>query len=596
MTLKPTPTEHRLPMRCADFESLADALDYAAQGSTGCNFYSGRGDLTAVLTYAELRKDALDLARRFAGLNLHRGDRVIIVAETHPDFHRFFFACQYAGLVPVPVAPPLQLGGRQSYTEQLRRLVSDCAASVVIAPPAYGSVVEDATQGLDLRFSGSTEEFRTLCSGGAPLRRLTGTERAYLQYTSGSTRFPRGAMISEHAVLSNLAAMLGHIRVSRDDRCVSWLPFYHDMGLVALMLGPVVAQVSVDYLGTREFAMRPRQWLVRMHESRGTISLGPPFGYELCARRLRGEEPASFDLSAWRLAGVGAELIRPAALARFAEVLAPSKFDPRAFAACYGLAECSLVVTFSRVLEGLKSERVDAERLSDGHEAVPFESPRGDAAPVDRRGVEFVNCGEAVPGHEVEIRDENGNAVPARQLGTIYVRGPSLMSGYFGDTPGSSQVLCADGWLNTGDIGYLNEQGLVITGREKDLIIINGRNVWPQDLEYLAEQEPEVRSSDASAFSVPSPTGGNLAVLVVQCRETNPQKRADLIDRLHASIHAELGIDCIIELVPARTLVRTSSGKLSRSRTREDFLNRVDLSDLEPHRRAGKAEVPASSL
>lgn len=573
MSVIPTPTEHHLKRRHADFSTLSQALDYAAEGDTGCNFYSGIGELFAVLPYAELREQAYDIAYRLHGLGLKRGDRVALVAETHPNFQRFFFACQYAGLIPVPVPPPLQLGGGHEYIGHLRRLLSDSQARVCIGPTEYGAFLAEASEGLHLQFIGSAEAFSHFPATPAALRPLEANELAHLQYTSGSTRFPRGVMITQRAVMSNLSCTVQHLQMKPTDRAVSWLPYYHDMGLVGLVLAPVVSQMSVDYLGTREFAMRPRQWLVRMSQSKATISFGPPFGYELCARRLRQEDIEMLDLSAWRVAGVGAETIRPEPLARFAEALAPCGFDKRAFLPCYGLAESSLAVSFAPLNQGLQSEWVDGKHLSEAQRAVPIDNSRPEAHIA--RGNQFVNCGKPLPGHEVVIRDENGGELAERHCGSVFVRGPSVMSGYFGDSNNHPDVLSDDGWLDTGDIGYSADGDIMITGRKKDLIIINGRNIWPQDLEYLAEQQPEVRPGDASAFSVPGADGHEQAVVVIQCRESDTEKRRNLIERMDRTIRAELGIDCIVDLVPLHTLIRTSSGKLSRFRTREDFINRT---------------------
>ena len=574
MSVKPTPTEHNLTRRHADFSTLAEALDYAAQGETGCNFYTGKGELFAVLPYRELRKQALEIAYRLHGLGLKRGDRVALVAETNPNFQRFFFACQYAGLVPVPVPPPLQLGGGHEYTGHLRRLLSDSQARVCIGPTEYGAFLAEASEGLHLQFIGSAEAFSHFPANPAELRPLEADELAHLQYTSGSTRFPRGVMITQSAVMSNLSCTVQHLQMQPNDRAVSWLPYYHDMGLVGLVLAPVVSQMSVDYLGTREFAMRPRQWLVRMSESKATISFGPPFGYELCARRLRREDTEMLDLSAWRVAGIGAETIRPEPLLKFAEALAPAGFNKKAFLPCYGLAESSLAVSFAPLHEGLSSEWVDGKHLSESQRAVPIEH-NGTEAKI-ARGNQFVNCGKPLSGHEVVIRGEDGNELPERHCGSVFVRGPSVMSGYFGDSSNHPDVLSADGWLDTGDIGYLANGDIMITGRKKDLIIINGRNIWPQDLEYLAEQQPEVRPGDASAFAVPKPDGEEQAVVVIQCREADVEKRQNLVDRMDRAIRAELGVDCIVDLVPLYTLIRTSSGKLSRFRTREDFIERTN--------------------
>jgi fatty-acyl-CoA synthase len=568
-----TPSDNRLPLRLGDFATLTEALEYAAQGDTGFNFYTGTGKLYAVLPYASLKHEAQTLARRLLSLELKRGARVAMVAETAPDFHRFFFACQYAGLVPVPLPAAIHLGGHEAYVAQLRRLLTICEAEVAMAPAGFLPFLTEAAEGLDLRMVGSPEAFAELPASPVRLQPLEPDEIAYLQYTSGSTRFPRGVMITEKAVMSNLADITRYgTKVRPGDRCVSWLPYYHDMGLVGMVLAPVASQVSVDYLGTRDFAMRPRQWLNLMAKQRATISFSPPFGYELCARRLRKDEPEQFDLSAWRVAGVGAETIRPGALQEFAEVLAPSGFDSRAFLACYGMAECSLAVSFAPLDHGLQIDCVDGDRLAEYREAVPVGCAPGRSS---GRASTHVNCGIPLPGYGVEIRDEFGRVLPERRCGTLFVKGPSVMSGYFNDPDVTREALSSDGWLNTGDLGYRVGDSLVITGRAKDLIIINGRNIWPQDLECLAEQQPEVRTGDASAFSVPGADGEEKAVLVVQCREPDVIKRSSLIDRLHCLIREELGIDCFVELVPPHTLPRTSSGKLSRSGARRDFLKRM---------------------
>jgi fatty-acyl-CoA synthase len=380
-------------------------------------------------------------------------------------------------------------------------------------------------------------------------------------------------MITQQAVLNNLRDIAKHgAKIRPGDRIVSWLPYYHDMGLVGKVLVPVATQLSVDYLGTRDFAMRPRQWLNLMSRNRATISFSPPFGYELCVRRLQHDEVEKFELGAWRVAGVGAETIRPAALEEFARFLAPSGFQRRAFLACYGMAECSLAVSFAPLDQGLKLDCVDSDALADRREARPFACvPRKSQG----RATTLVNCGIPLPGYEVEVRDEHGRVLSERHCGTVFVKGPSVMSGYFNDPEMTAEALSPDGWLNTGDLGYRIADSLVITGRVKDLIIINGRNIWPQDLEYLAEQQSEVRTGDASAFSVPGGDGEERAVLVIQCRESDVAKRASLIERLHSLIREELGIDCFIELVPPHTLPRTSSGKLSRSGARRDFVRRI---------------------
>ena len=380
-------------------------------------------------------------------------------------------------------------------------------------------------------------------------------------------------MITQKAVLNNLYLILKYgLKIRPGDRAVSWLPYFHDMGLVGLLLAPMASQVTVDFLNTRDFAMRPRLWLKLMSENRATISFSPPFGYDLAARRVRDDDVSGYDLGSWRVAGVGAELIRTGSLEFFADRLKPSGFDRHAFLPCYGMAECSLAICFGELGKGFVEDHVDAVQLAEHRKAVAV-VPRVENA--DERTNTFINCGAPLPGYDMEVRDPEGRPLPERRCGLLHVRGSSVMSGYFGNLKATREVLTPDGWLNTGDLAYRVGSDVYITGRAKDLIIVNGRNIWPQDIEYLAECQPEIRTGDASAFSCVSPAGEEQAVVMVQCRESDPGKRVELTERLHRLIREELGIGCIIDLVPRNTLIRTTSGKPSRHGTRKVYLERI---------------------
>ena len=353
-----TPTLNNIPFQFENFSTLAEALDYAAQGQTGYNFYSGRGKLSAVLSYKKLREEARTLARKFISLGVSRGSRVALVANTHPEFVRFFFACQYAGFIPVPLPAKIQLSGRSEYIDQLERLLTICQAKLAMATDDFMPFLVEAATRLDIHYVGNPQSYDKFPESKVKLQPLDTKELAYLQYTSGSTRFPRGVMITQEAVLNNLSAIINHgVKIRSGDRAVSWLPYFHDMGLVGLLLAPLACQISVDYLSTRDFAMRPRLWLKLMSENKGTISIGPPFGYDLVARRLRDDDVESYDLSSWRVAGVGAEMIRTETLESFAERLAPSGFDAKAFVACYGMAECSLAVCLALLAQECRRTR-----------------------------------------------------------------------------------------------------------------------------------------------------------------------------------------------------------------------------------------------
>ena len=571
-----TPTNHPLPFRAADFATLTEAMDYAAQGETGANFFTGRGAIYAAVSYRELREQALELAHKLLGLGLEKGSRVALVAETNPDFIRFFYACQYAGLIPVALPASIKVGAHLAYVAQLQRLLEASDAAIGVASEGYLPFLQEASEGLAMRMVDTAEAFDALPASEQPLPQVKPEDISYIQYTSGSTRFPRGVIIKHQTAMANLQGIIGHgLMMNGDDRMMSWLPFYHDMGLVGFMLVPMAAQVSIDYLDTREFAMRPRQWLNLMTKSRATISFAPSFGYDLCARRVRPNDLSDYDLSNWRVAGIGAEMIRPETLEFFAELLEPCGFDRRAFLACYGMAECTLGVSFSPLQTGFTTHHIDSDQLADNHRAVLLEE-----SDKPGRGRHFVNCGVPLPDFEVQIRDGEETVLDDWHSGVIYLRGPSVMSGYFNLPEESSHALDEDGWLNTGDIGYLVDGVLTITGRKKDLIIVHGRNIWPQDLEHIAEAEPEVRSGDAVSFSVPDHEGEELCVLLVQCRETDSKKRNNLVRRLTALMRLEMSLDCYVELVPIHSLPRTSSGKLSRAKARLDFINSHEPENL----------------
>ena len=544
------------------FACLAHALDAAAAGDTAYHFYGAKGELEHVLSYHDLRAQAVQLARKLKSLNLPRGARMAIVAETNPLFHVYFFACQYAGIIPVPVPAAIQLGGQDAYVNQLRRLLQSCLASVAVAPEGFVEFLDRAAAPLAMEVCGGVELFEALPESDAELEPLTTGEAAYLQYTSGSTRFPRGVEMTQEAALNNLREICDHgVCVTEDDRLVSWLPFYHDMGLVGFVLAPLYRALSVHYLSPRTFAMRPRLWLKLISDNKGTVSSSPPTGYALCATRLREADQQRYDLSSWRVACVGAERIHAEHLRRFAALLGPVGFDPKAFVACYGMAECGLAISFAPIGDGLTVDLVDKDLMIQD----------GLATPAEENILELVDCGAPLPSYETKICDNDGNTLAERECGRICVRGPSVMRGYFGDIESTREVLSSDGWLDTGDIGYRIGEHIVVTARQKDVIIVNGRNLWPQDLEHLAESTPGVRLGDTSAFSVTRPNGDELAVLVVETRKSQPE----LTDKLAGLMRLHFGVTPYVDMTPPRTLPRTSSGKLSRSQARAQFLTRM---------------------
>jgi acyl-CoA synthetase (AMP-forming)/AMP-acid ligase II len=455
----PTPLNSGIAPNRGNFPTLTAALDYAATGRTGFNFHDARANLVRAYPYAEMREDALAAARRMMAHGLKPGDRLALLAETGAEFASLFFGALYAGVLPVPLPMPTSFGGRESFIDQLRQQMTSAEPSLVAGPDSLHALFEEAARDLCPAIGWSA--FAALPESAEPLPESDPDAIAYLQYSSGSTRFPHGVAVTHRAVMANLRGQESGIRMRDTDRCVSWLPWYHDMGLVGCMLAPLAGQMSVDYLSTEDFARRPLSWLTLISRNPGTsLSFSPSFGYDICARRIstQSDVKGKFDLSRWRLAGNGADMI-----------------------------------------------------------------------------------------------------------------GPRLMEGYF-RKPEATSACLADGWLDTGDMGYMIAGHLFIVGRVKDMIILNGRNHWPQDIEWAIEQLEGFKAGDIAAFSITLPSGEEAPAVLVQCRSSDPQERLRLKEAIRQKVRHLTGMSCIVELVPPRTLPRTTSGKLSRSKARALYL------------------------
>jgi fatty-acyl-CoA synthase len=563
--LQPTPTDDDLPRRYADFATMTEALDYVAQGRKGINFHDARATLVRVYPYAELRRDAIAAARLFAARGLAPGQRVALIAETAPEFLALFFGALYAGIWPVPLPLPTSFGGKEAYIDQLAVQLTSAEPALLIHPPELlmaGTAA--AASGIE---SADWATFLADRADDMPLYQPKSDDIAYLQYSSGSTRFPHGVVITHRALLSNLAAHAHSMNIGPGDRGVSWLPFYHDMGLVGCMMSMVANQMSVDYLKTEDFARRPLAWLdLVTRNTEQTMSYSPTFGYDICARRISSQTDVAnrFDLSRWRVAGNGADMIRPDVMQSFVDTFAEAGFKASSFLPSYGLAEATLAVTVMPPGEGIVVQLVEETLLAGGG---PGERDR----PQRYRAV--VNCGKPVREMEVEIRGDDGSRLTQHEIGGVFCRGASVMVGYFRDEEATDACLDAENWLDTGDMGYLSDGYLYVVGRAKDMIIINGKNHWPQDIEWAVEQLPGFKAGDIAAFSITTPGGEETPAVLVQCRTSDDGERGRLRDQIRERVRAITGINCVIELVPPRSLPRTSSGKLSRAKARNLYLS-----------------------
>jgi fatty-acyl-CoA synthase len=562
------PTERGGPaLNRGEFDTLCAALDYAAGCETGLNFFTLKGELSEALPYRDLRERAISAALRLNRLGFVRGDRLAILAETKPSFHILFFACQYAGLVPVPLPLPIGLGGKEAFQTQVRQMVASAGARGIVGSDELIDFAKDALGDLPLVFAGTPEELDRLPEGSGDLAPLAEGDLCYIQYSSGSTSAPKGVAVTQKAASSNARAIIKHgLQVREGDRCASWLPLYHDMGLIGFFVTPLFGQFTIDYMATSDFARRSLMWLRLISEHRSTLAFSPTFGYELCAQRASTGAAADLDLSCWRVAGIGGDMVRGEVLDRFSEVFAPNGFRKSAFVPSYGLAESTLAVSFAPLEEVYREDVVDKAALSLEDRAVP--AAAGEDPENCRR---FVRCGGAMPGHELAIWDAENRPLEERRIGRVMIKGPSVMESYFNDPEATAAVRRADGWFDTGDLGYLADGEIVITGRSKDLIICNGRNIWPQDIEWAVETIDGLRSGDVAAFSVDQ-GDGEAVFVVVHCRNKNADSRDGLSREVAATVKRTAGVDCTVVLSPPRGIPMTSSGKISRAGTRRRYL------------------------
>lgn len=562
--LTPTPNDCELPRIRAQFATFNEAIDYAARSKKGLNFHDMRGQLERVYPYSEMRADGIEMAFRLIEWGVKPKDRIALIAETGADFAAAFCACVYAGAWPVPLPLPTTFGGKESYIDQLAVQLKSSDPKLLLYPEEIGEMAAAAAtkQGCA---GESYEDFAKLPAPEVELPEVTPDDICYLQYSSGSTRFPTGVAVTHKALLHNLYGHAESMNLTTNDRCVSWLPWYHDMGLVGCFLSLVANQFSVDFLKPDAFARRPLAWLDMISRNKGnTVSYSPTFGYDICARRISSQSNVAerFDLSRWRLAGNGADMIRPDVMQQFVNAFAPAGFKASAFTPSYGLAEAVLAVTVMPPGEGIRVELVEEERLSG--------TPRDISRPARYRAI--VNCGKPLPDMKVEIRGEGGDARGDHQIGKVWCQGPSVMHSYFRN-PEATEDCLVDGWLDTGDMGYLADGYLFIVGRAKDMIIINGKNHWPQDIEWAVEQLPGFNHGDIAAFAVETEGGEEAPAVLVHCRVSDPVERVKLREQISDKVRSVTGMSCVVELVPPRTLPRTSSGKLSRAKAKKLYLS-----------------------
>ena len=537
-------------------KTINDWLFAAGRHPEGGLRFVDRSEAATWFGWGEVRERALAVCGGLRSLGIRPGDRVALIFPTGIEFFEGFFGALLAGAVPVPLYPPVRLGRMSEYLHRTARMLERSGSRLVLADSRVrrilGEAIAEARPDLGCRTIGDLPGSAMEPVPVAP------ADLGLIQFSSGTTVDPKPVALSHRAIAAQVDILNGFWQDTDELRhsCVSWLPLYHDMGLIGCVFPALARDATLTLLGPELFVARPALWLRALSRYRGTISPAPNFAYSLCVTRVSDAEMEGADLSGWRTALNGAESVAPSVLRAFCDRFARWGFRPEALTPVYGLSEAALAVTFSDLDRPFRGRRFDREGLS--RDRVAREAPDGR---------EIVSVGRAVPGFRLRIVDEMGCDLPEGRVGRVWAQGPSLMDGYLGDPEATARAL-RDGWLDTGDLGFLREGELYLTGRAKDVVILRGRNYAPDEIERSVEAVPGVRSGCAVAASwLPEDAPGEVLALFVEAsRQAGPLEREALPEACRAAVLGATGlaVDRVVVLAPG-TLPRTSSGKLRRA-------------------------------
>jgi 1-acyl-sn-glycerol-3-phosphate acyltransferase len=543
-------------------ETLIDVLKWHVESHPSrpqVHFYADDRD-DDIATYKDIWDGALAVATGLQHRGLESGDRVSIMLPTGRDYYFAFFGILLAGGVPVPIYPPVRRTQIEDHLKRHRVILENAGTTALITVPEakpFARILKSQVNTMqavvtvdELSTSGGVHEQPFLKSG----------DTAFLQYTSGSTGQPKGVILTHANLLANIRVIGDALHIDDTDVVISWLPLYHDMGLIGSLIGSLYYACPLVLMSPVDFITRPQRWLWAIHRYRGTLSASPNFGYELCLRRLREESMEGLDLSSWRVALNGAEQVSATTIERFSDRFGSHGFRPETMMPVYGLAENSLGVTFPPLGRRPVIDSIQRDELMHHGRAV-----RADEGVTPFR---VVACGQPLARHEVRITDEGGRELPDRQVGRLQFRGPSACSGYFRNPEATKELFDGD-WLDSGDLAYTDEGDLYVTGRAKDVVIRAGRNIAPSELEEAISGVAGIRKGCVAVFGSADPkTGTERLIVLAETREE--------ADGLRATINA-LAVDLVgtppddIRLVPPGTVLKTSSGKIRRQANREIY-------------------------
>lgn len=527
-------------------------------------FFQNEDGREEIITYGHLYHAALRVASGLRARGLVDGDAIAIMQPTTPGFFYTFFGVMLAGCLPVPIYPPFRMHMLEAYAKteakilrnaEVRALVTfQQAENLSLLLKSFVPSLQHVTTVTELMQHDVLRDVR-FAKSNAP---------AFIQYTSGSTADPKGVLLSHHNLITNIHAYGQAIKVRENDVAVSWLPLYHDMGLIGMWLGSLYYGIPLILMTPFSFLNRPEKWLWAIHYHRGTLSGAPNFAYELCVRKIDPGTIEGLDLSSWRMAANGAEKIYPRTLDAFSKKFAPYGFNRKALLPVYGLAESTVALTIPSVDEVYRLDQIDRKAFEEENHAIPMH---------DENNLTFVSCGKPIENHSIRVVNGNFEVLPERHVGRLQFQGPSMMQGYF-NNPVATNAILHDGWMDTGDLAYIADGECFITGRRKDLIIKAGRNLYPAEIEEYVERVPGVRQGCVAAFEVSDVKHGTgQLVIVAESREKDQSKKELIVAAIKDVIASALDVvpDHVVIVAP-RIVPKTSSGKLQRAACKKLFI------------------------
>jgi fatty-acyl-CoA synthase len=584
--------------------TIAQAIEDAAKAepSRGYRFVSeagipgfgeGAGASEETFSYTAVEHVSGRFGGALQALGLRKGDRVALILPNNDDFVLCFLGAIRAGIIPVPIYPPMALGALQTYLDNTRHIVAKSGARALVTSAKIKRLlgtVQASCPALE-----QVVAIEGIRESSEPLKpqKIALEDVAFLQFTSGSTSRPKGVTLTHANLQANIRCIMEHgLRMGPEDSGISWLPLYHDMGLIGFVLAPLFHRTPIVFLPALLFLKRPVTWFQAFTRHKGNVAYAPNFAYALCVKRIKAAELEGLDLSSWTRAGCGAEPIRAETLEGFADAFERIGFKRTALLPSYGMAESSLAISFTELYQGLKTASFHGPTLWEQGEARVVPDSDDDA-------VRLVSCGPEFPEHAIRVFDPDdatsSRPLPERRVGEIRIGGPSVMRGYWEDAERTQEAF-SGGLLRTGDLGFLHEGHIFICGRSKEVVIVNGRNYYPQDLEWEASKVPGVRKGNVIAFGARDPSGverdRERVVMAFEVQEPERLRNASaLLGEVRKAVQEGIGLtlDDAVALPPG-ALPKTSSGKLQRAKTR-DLYETGELMGRPTSRDASKVEL-----